>query len=58
VKIIYVVGTMILMAACSTHTVRCRGLKAINKPVAAVAGHGKGAALVPVPSAQAAEPRP
>jgi hypothetical protein len=32
-KIIYLVGTAILLAACSTHAVRCRGaLQPINKP--------------------------
>jgi hypothetical protein len=35
-KIIYVVGTAILIAACSTHAIRCRGaLQPINKPAAA-----------------------
>ena len=35
-KIIYVVGTAILIAACSTHSIRCRGaLQPINKPTAA-----------------------
>lgn len=35
-KIIYVVGTAILLAACSTHSIRCRGaLQPINKPAAA-----------------------
>jgi hypothetical protein len=34
-KIIYVVGTAILLAACATHSVRCRGaLQPVNKPVA------------------------
>jgi hypothetical protein len=36
-KIIYVVGIAILVAACSTQAVRCRGaLQPINKPAAAV----------------------
>ena len=35
-KIIYVVGATILVAACSTHRVGCRGaLQPINKPAAA-----------------------
>ena len=35
-KIIFVIGTAILIAACSTHSVRCRGaLQPINKPAAA-----------------------
>jgi hypothetical protein len=35
-KIMYVIGTAILLAACSTHAVRCRGaLQPINKPAAA-----------------------
>lgn len=35
-KIIYVVGTAILIAACSTHSLRCRGaLQPINKPATA-----------------------
>jgi hypothetical protein len=40
-KTIYVIGLAILLAACSTHRVRCRGtLQPINKP-AAVAGETK-----------------
>jgi hypothetical protein len=35
-KILYVIGAAILVAACSTHRVRCRGaLQPINKPAAA-----------------------
>lgn len=35
-KILYVIGTAILLAACSSHSVRCRGvLQPINKPAAA-----------------------
>lgn len=35
-KILYVVGMIILMAACSTHAVRCwDALQPINKPAAA-----------------------
>jgi hypothetical protein len=34
-KIIYVLGTAILLAACSTHSIRCRGaLQPINKAAA------------------------
>jgi hypothetical protein len=48
-KIIYVVGTAILIAGCSTHPVRCRGaLQPINKPAAAARE----------PKATPAEPRP
>jgi hypothetical protein len=48
-KIIYVVGMAILIAACSTHSVRCRGaLQPINKPAAAARE----------PKTAPAEPRP
>ncbi|MFL6601463.1 MAG: hypothetical protein ACJ8R9_09035 [Steroidobacteraceae bacterium] len=48
-KIIYVTATAILIAACSTHPVRCRGpLQPINKPAAAASG----------PKAAPAEVRP
>jgi len=48
-KIIYVVGMAILIAACSTHPVRCRGaLQPINKPAGAASE----------PKAAPAEPRP
>jgi hypothetical protein len=48
-KILYVVGTAILIAACSTHPARCRGaLQPINKPAAAASE----------PKAAPAEPRP
>ena len=48
-KILYVVGTAILIAACSTHPVRCRGaLQPINQP----------AAVAREPKAAPAEPRP
>jgi hypothetical protein len=34
-KIIYVLGTAILLTACSTHSIRCRGaLQPINKAAA------------------------
>jgi hypothetical protein len=48
-KIIYVIGTAVLLAACSTHAVRCRGaLQPINKPAAAASA----------PKAEPAERRP
>jgi hypothetical protein len=48
-KILYVVGTAILIAACATHPVRCRGaLQPINKPAAAASE----------PKAAPVEPRP
>ena len=38
-KTIYVIGAAILIAACSTHRVRCQGtLQPINKPRATATG--------------------
>jgi hypothetical protein len=48
-KIIYVIGTVILLAGCSTHPVRCRGaLQPINAPAAA-ASESKVAPVEPRP---------
>jgi hypothetical protein len=45
---IWIVGAALLLAACSTHQVRCRGaLQPINKP--AVASQPKDASMEPRP---------
>ena len=64
-RTIYVIGAAILIAACSTHRVRCQGtLQPINKPRAPAAGPpGAPAAVSPEASATgspkaSAEPQP
>jgi hypothetical protein len=57
VKTIHVIGAAILIAACSTHRVRCQGaLQPINKPSAPAAGP-PGAPAAGSPEAPA-EPQP
>jgi hypothetical protein len=57
-KHICIVGVAILIAACSSHRVRCEGaLRPINKPVAATKPTVQGSATAPpVPAAAAPGP--
>jgi len=55
-KLFYIVGVAVVITACSTHPVRCRGaLRPINKPAVA----GKPAVTSkPAPATSQADPRP